>query len=75
MRERQIAHGLRGRPWEWGAEGARGSRNKIHPAQKILPGLRPGQCPVVLYERKGGREQQDGGRAEKRSGQKAAGKK
>ena len=57
------------------AREARGSRNKIHPAQKILPGLRPGQCPVVLYERKGGREQQDGGRAEKRSGQKAAGKK
>ena len=46
----------------------------MHPAQKIWPGLRPGQCPVVLYERKGGREQQDGGRAEKRSGQKAAGR-
>ena len=42
--------------------------------KKIAQGSARGQCPVVLYERKGGREQQDGGRAEKRSGQKAAGR-
>ena len=41
--------------------------------RKNAQGSARGQCPVVLYERKGGREQQDGGRAEKRSGQKAAG--
>ena len=27
------------------AREARGSRNKIHPAQKILPGLRPRTVP------------------------------
>ena len=63
------ALGVRGH----GRQGAAGT--KYTPRKKIPQGSARGQCPVVLYERKGGREQQDGGRAEKRSGQKAAGKK
>ena len=55
-----------------GRQGAAGT--KYTPRKKIPQGSARGQCPVVLYERKGGREQQDGGRAEKRSGQKATGR-
>ena len=55
-----------------GRKGAAGT--KCTPRKKIAQGSARGQCPVVLYERKGGREQQDGGRAEKRSGQTAAGR-
>ena len=52
MRE-EAAHGLRRRLWEWGAEGARGSKNKMHPAQKNCAGLRPGQCPVCVVRGRG----------------------
>ena len=62
------ALGVRGQ----GRQGAAGT--KYTPRKKSPQGSARGQCPVVLYERKGGREQQDGGRAEKRSGQKAAGR-
>ena len=43
------------------AREARGSRNKIHPAQKILPGLRPRAVPGCVVGRTGGRPQQDRG--------------
>ena len=57
------ALGVRGQ----GRQGAAGTKCTLR--KKIAQGSARGQCPVVLYERKGGREQQDGGRAEKRSGQ------
>ena len=36
-----------------GAGEERGSRNKMHPAQKNCAGLRPGQCPVCVVRGRG----------------------
>ena len=49
---------------------ARAQPNDLTPPQNFAEGSAQRQCPVVLYERKGSRGQQDCGRAEKRSGQK-----
>ena len=57
----EAAHGLRRRLWEWGAEGARGSKNKMHPAQNFAQGSAQGSAQVVLYEEGGSKRSRTAG--------------